>query len=66
MPTINQVAKAIDNAIRAEPTVNYQICEDASQLANVLGEMIHFKEQERALERFTSTQQAVYKRWEAQ
>ncbi len=66
MPTFNQVQKALDNCIKAEPTIDFQLSKDASQLGTVIGLMIHFKEDERALENFTSSQQAVYKRWESQ
>jgi hypothetical protein len=66
MPTFNQVQMALENCIKAEPTIDYQLSRDASQLGSVIGLMIHFKETERPLESFTSTQQAVFKRWESQ
>jgi hypothetical protein len=63
MPTFEDVQKALDRCMTAQPTVNYALSPDASQLGTVFAEMMCFKENDRDLNNFTPKQLDAFERW---
>lgn len=63
MPTMNEVQKALQRCLNAEPPVNYSLSADASQLATVYAEMAYFREDARPLDAFKPKQKAAFERW---
>jgi len=63
MPTMNEVQKALDRCMKAEPPVNYSLSPDSSQLATVFAEMLYDREPERPLDAFKPKQLAAFERW---
>ncbi|MCU6502270.1 hypothetical protein LPN04_31195 [Rugamonas sp. A1-17] len=63
MPSLPQIQAAFNAATTAEPPEEYILKPDASQLATVIAEMWHFKQDDRDLANLTSSQVAAYERW---
>lgn len=63
MPTFEQVQKALDHCMKVEPSVNYCLSPDASQLGTVFAEMLYHKQGERPLYAFKPKQLAAFERW---
>jgi hypothetical protein len=63
MPTFSEIQKAFERCVNAEPTVNYVLSADASQIATVFAEMMVFREDERDLAKFKPKQKAAFDRW---
>ena len=49
MPTFDEIKLALNTCMTAEPTVDFVLSKDASQLGTVFAEMMHFKQAERPL-----------------
>lgn len=63
MPSLPQIQAAFNAATTAEPPKDYRLARDASQLATVIAEMWHFKQDDRDLSDLSSSQVAAYERW---
>lgn len=63
MASLPEIQAAFNAAYTAEPPQNYMLSKDASQLATVIGEMWHFKKDDRELSEMTSSQVAAFERW---
>ncbi|HEY8096953.1 MAG TPA: DUF3717 domain-containing protein [Methylobacter sp.] len=61
--TFKELQLVIDRCMKAQPTLNFALSPDASQLATVFAEMMVFKEDERPLEKFTARQLEAFERW---
>jgi hypothetical protein len=58
-----EVQAALQRCLAANPPVNVTLCRDASLLADVFGEMLFFREQERSLAPFSEDHRAAFARW---
>lgn len=65
MPTFDEIKLALNTCMTAEPTVDFVLSKDASQLGTVFAEMMYFKQTERALETLSHKQVSAYQRWTA-
>lgn len=63
MPTFNDVQRALEQCMKAEPPRDFSLSPDASQLATVFAEMLHGRESERPLEAFKPKQLDAFNRW---
>jgi hypothetical protein len=63
MPSLPAIQAAFNAANIAEPPKDYKLSKDAKQLATVIGEMWHFKKDDRDLSEMTSSQIEAYERW---
>ena len=65
MPTFDEIKLALNTCMAAEPTVDFVLSKDASQLGTVFAEMMHFKQAERPLDSLSQKQVSAYLRWTA-
>ena len=63
MPTMDEVQRALQRCLVAEPPEDFRLSPDASRLTTVYGEMVYWKESDRPLEGFSPKQQAAFERW---
>ncbi len=65
MPTFDEIKLALNTCMTAEPTVDFVLSKDASQLGMVFAKMMHFKQAERPLDSLSQKQLNAYLRWTA-
>ncbi|PWF55355.1 DUF3717 domain-containing protein [Flavobacterium cupreum] len=63
MPTFDEIKKALNTCMVAEPAVDFVLSKDANQLCTVFAEMMHFKQTERPLGTLSDKQVIAYQRW---
>lgn len=63
MVTFDQVSKALERCMKAEPPQNFALSKDASQLATVFAEMSYARQAERPLADFKPKQLDAFERW---
>ncbi|WP_017879652.1 DUF3717 domain-containing protein [Janthinobacterium sp. CG3] len=65
MPTFDEIKLALNTCMTAEPTIDFMLSKDASQLETVFAEMMYFKQIERPLESLSHKQVSAYLHWTA-
>lgn len=63
MPTSTQYQAALAACMEVQPTVDYTLPKDASQLVDVYVDMDYKRQKDRPLEELTPKQFAAYNRW---
>lgn len=65
MVKFDEVQRALERCMAAEPPKDYALSADASQLADVFAEMLYARSAERPLSEFKPKQLAAFERWKA-
>ena len=63
MPSFHQVVAAIDRCMLVEPTLDFVLSPDASELGTVFAEMMYYHQDDRDISAFTAKQREAYQRW---
>jgi hypothetical protein len=59
------IQEALERCLEKEPTINFCLSPDASQLAAILGEMNFFHQNDREINLLSNKQKSAFERWAA-